>query len=172
MSKKQGIKRGSPEHAARKASLAERKEWDYRFERQIGMSIDNQVLCCALGRMGFRAGDFFRLQEKVVEVNKEYAADFLEDSQADKKLVYAKFCFDRELNSYTPNCMHMDWEKRNDLSTRHTTGLRIGPADNIPEEVEAYAKEYAEWKAKNEIRAHKATQTRARKKAAERKNEE
>ena len=165
MSKKknQGIKRGSPQHEARQIDLATRKEMDARFERNLGMTINDQEICVALGRMGFRPGEFFELQETLVAVRKEYAEEFLEGSKVDKTLEYEKDRFDREFNQYTPACMHRSWEERYDLS-RHTPGLRVGPADNVPEEMEAYIKEYSEWKAKNEIRAHKAAQTRARKK--------
>lgn len=142
MAKNKGIKRGSAQHAARKADLAMKRELGDRFERQVGMSIVDTEICMALGRMGFRARDFFRLQETLVEIRKEYAAEFL---------------------SYVPPCMRRTWDERHNLLDRHTPGLRIGPADNIPEEVEAYAACYGAWKADQEIRKEKARRTREKK---------
>lgn len=166
--KKQGVKRGSKEHEARQLSMIERMEYNTRFERNIGQCINDQEICVALGRMGFRQGDYFKLQETLVSLRKEYAEEFLTGAEVDKSLVYEKSRFDREFNQYVPKCMQRTWEERNDLG-RHTLGLRVGPADNRPEEMETYIKEYGEWKAKNEIRAFKAAQTRARKKAVNRK---
>ena len=163
MAKAKGIKRGSVQHAARKADLAMRRELGDRFERQVGMSIVDVEFCRALGRMGFRARDFFRLQETLVEVRREYAAEILDDAKVDRDFVYAKSRFDRELNSYVPECMRRTWEERHDLLDRNTPGLRIGPADNIPAEVEKYAAAFAAWKADNEIRKEKARKTRERK---------
>ena len=161
MSNKKGIKRGSPEHAARVQNLVAQKEYDYRLERTIGMSIIDQEMCMALGRMGFRAGDFYRLQETLVAIRKEYAQEFLDDAAIDKEYVYAKSRFDRELNTYVPECMRSTWESRNDLS-RHTPGLRIGPADDPqhPDEMPAYISGYSAWQSQNEVRKFKAAQTR------------
>ncbi len=49
---------------------------------------------------------------------------------------------------------------RGDIEKVASRFVEILRRDNVPEEIEAYAKEYAAWKAKNEIRKHKARLTR------------
>lgn len=143
-------------------------ESDIRFEQHIGAAISDIEICAALAddAVGFGTADFFRLNESLVEIRKKYAEFFMEESKIDKEMVYAKSVFERNLQARLPECMRKDWATLFDLS-RHTPGLRMAYADNVPAECEAYNSEYSKWQADNRVRQFKRKQTLADKKAKE-----
>lgn len=111
MSKKQGVKKGSPQAASFAKRIAYSAERNDMRQREFGRQFGDDMWTLALGRMGWREKRMGDIKKHLEDVNNEFCASVLLDAESDEAIWYTKETLDREIKRYVGD-LYVPYEQR------------------------------------------------------------
>lgn len=100
MSKKQGVKKGSPQAMGYAQRFAVVQKMQFESQRAFGRRYMLDMVTVALGRLGYGPIRLKRFSEVLTEVYDEYGQDFIQEVDQDDEIWYSTAMLDRELEKY------------------------------------------------------------------------